>query len=285
MIIKEEFNLSNNNSYKLNSICKRAYFIENKNDIEFYFNENSLENTIVLGSGHNVILTRNYYEENFLIFSQKFNSYEIHQEFIKVAAGMDLRDLSVIAAELNLSGLEVFYDIPSSVGGAVVMNAGASGEDIKGVLHSVTYFDPNKLCFDSISEDELEMEYRNSFFQKNPQFIIVEVILKLTKSNKNLIWDKMNKIKKQRWEKQPRDYPNAGSVFKRPKGYYVGEIMDNLNLKGFSIGGAMIAEKHGGFIINYDSASGKDIIELIDYIQEKVYSVYGFKLEVEQRLI
>lgn len=285
MIIKEEFNLSNNNSYKLNSICKRAYFIENKNDIEFYFNENSLENTIVLGSGHNVILTRNYYEENFLIFSQKFNSYEIHQEFIKVAAGMDLRDLSVIAAELNLSGLEVFYDIPSSVGGAVVMNAGASGEDIKGVLHSVTYFDPNKLCFDSISEDELEMEYRNSFFQKNPQFIIVEVILKLTKSNKNLIWDKMNKIKKQRWEKQPRDYPNAGSVFKRPKGYYVGEMMDNLNLKGFSIGGAMIAEKHGGFIINYDSASGKDIIELIDYIQEKVYSVYGFKLEVEQRLI
>lgn len=285
MIIKEEFNLSNNNSYKLNSICKRAYFIENKNDIEFYFNENSLENTIVLGSGHNVILTRNYYEENFLIFSQKFNSYEIHQEFIKVAAGMDLRDLSVIAAELNLSGLEVFYDIPSSVGGAVVMNAGASGEDIKGVLHSVTYFDPNKLCFDSISEDELEMEYRNSFFQKNPQFIIVEVILKLTKSNKNLIWDKMNKIKKQRWEKQPRDYPNAGSVFKRPKGYYVGEMMDNLNLKGFSIGGAMIAEKHGGFIINYDLASGKDIIELIDYIQEKVYSVYGFKLEVEQRLI
>ena len=193
--------------------------------------------------------------------------------------------LSTIALNNSLSGLEMFYDIPSSLGGAVVMNAGASGEEIKDLIVKVRFLDLKDMTIKELDNDKLDFKYRSSFFQKNTDKIILKVWLKLKPDNKANIKSKMLSIKQNRWLKQPRNYPSAGSVFKRPKGKFVGPMIDGLGLKGFTIGGAQISKKHSGFIINRNSATGQDILDLIKFIQKKVYDSEKIHLEIEQRII
>src|SRR5690606_19507865 len=190
-----------------------------------------------------------------------------------------------VALENGLSGIEIFYDIPSSLGGAIVMNAGASGEEIKDVLVKVRYLDLQDLKIKEILKEDMSFEYRNSFFQRNTDKIVLKAWLRLKAGSKDQIKDKMETIKAQRWAKQPKEFPNAGSVFKRPKGYYVGAIIDELQLKGFTIGGAKISEKHGGFIVNFNNAKGEDIINIINEVKRRVLENFGVDLEVEQRII
>ena len=185
----------------------------------------------------------------------------------------------------SLKGAEFFYDIPSSLGGAIVMNAGASGEEIKDILVKVTYFDLEDYNVKEIFKDEMSFEYRNSFFQRNTDKVVLKAQLKLEKANKTDVALKMEAFKASRWNKQPKAFPNGGSVFKRPKGYYVGAIVEELGLKGFSIGGAMISEKHGGFIINYNNATGEDILNIISEVRKRVLDRFNVDLEVEQRVI
>lgn len=284
MRVEENFNLKNYNSYRIDSYCAKAYFPDSEDDIAEIFANN--ENKIILGSGHNIILSKNQYPNSFVIFSGNFDDVDVSADgVIKAKAGIDMLSLSNIALENSLSGLEIFYDIPSSLGGAVVMNAGASGEDIKGLLVKARYYNSLDNTFSEIEKDEIGFEYRNSFFQKNPYLIITEAVLKLTPGSKERIKEKMETVKAQRWAKQPKELPNAGSVFKRPEGYFVGAIMDDLKLKGYSIGGAKISEKHGGFIVNHNNATGQDILDLIQHVQKNVKAKYGFELEVEQRII
>lgn len=284
MIIIENLDLTSYNSYKIRSECRKAFFPENEKDVIELFLSGERPKYII-GNGNNIILSKKYYEDSFLIFSGSFNSYRVEKNVLEAQSSIDLLSLSEIAYSNNLSGLEIFYDIPSSLGGAIVMNAGASGEDIGSMVIKVQYFDPTIQKIKEISGSNLQLEYRNSFFQRNNHLIILKVWLKLRFESKYKIKRKMDTIKKSRWAKQPRDYPNAGSVFKRPKGYFVGAIIEELGLKGMSIGGAKISEKHGGFIVNYNNATGMDIIHLINYIQKKVKNNYGFYLEVEQRVI
>lgn len=285
MRIAENFDLSSYNSYKISAICNRAFFPNTEEDISSIYSQYPDSKKIIIGSGHNIILSKDYYDEDFIIFSNCFNDVKINETSIKALSGIDLLSLSELALENELSGLEIFYDIPSSLGGAVVMNAGANGEDIKNLLVETRYFNPRLGTFHSITKESINFEYRNSFFQKNPHLIITEVSLQLKKGNKDNILEKMHSTKAQRWAKQPRDFPNAGSVFKRPEGYFVGAIMDELGLKGYIVGGAKISEKHGGFIVNHDQATGKDVIDVIEHVQSKVKEKYGFELEVEQRII
>ncbi len=285
MRIFNDFDLSAYNSYHLKAVCKTAYFPENDQDIAELFSD-KLNQKILLGNGNNVILSKDYYDDNFVIFSGNYDKIElIGDDQLVCEAGVDMISLNEFAFANGLSGVEIFFDIPSSLGGAVVMNAGASGEDIKGLLIKVIYFDPHTASFKEISKDEIGFEYRNSFFQKNPEMVVCRVFLQLTKGDKAAIRDKMDTIKAARWAKQPREYPNGGSVFKRPPGYYVGAMMDELQLKGFGIGGAKISEKHGGFIVNFNNATGEDILQLIKIIKEKVYQKYSVDIEVEQRVI
>jgi UDP-N-acetylmuramate dehydrogenase len=135
------------------------------------------------------------------------------------------------------------------------------------------------------SNKEIEFDYRNSFFQKHKDKIILKSWFKLNNGDPIQIMKKMNESKKRRWSKQPREYPNCGSVFKRPLGKYVGPMIEGLGLKGFSIGGAQVSTKHSGFIINKGGATGEDILELIDYIKAKVFKEFNIVLEVEQRII
>ncbi len=285
MKVLSDFDLTNYNSYRIKAKCKKAYFPNSEDDvIDFY---KSKVPFILLGSGHNVILSKSYYEDHFLLFNGNYNAMHINCEsgIVIAEAGISMLEISERACENGLSGVEIFYDIPSSLGGAVVMNAGASGEEIKDILVKVRYLDLEDMKVKEIVKEDMGFEYRNSFFQRNTDKIVLKVWLQLNKSTPLNIREKMEKIKSQRWAKQPKDFPNAGSVFKRPQGYYVGAIMDELNLKGYSIGGAKISEKHGGFIINYNNATGADIIAIIKEVKSQVQERYGLDLEVEQRII
>lgn len=284
MLKIEGFNLKQYNSYHINAVCRVAYFIEKEEDVEeIYRNEDKV---IIIGSGHNIILSKDYYDEAFIIMGERFASLQfIGSNKLKVYAGMFSRDLAIAVAEKELSGFEVFYDIPSSIGGAVIMNAGASGEEFSNIVEKVFCYDIESSCFRMFTKEECQFEYRNSYFQKNKNLIVLYVILTFKKGISKDIITKMNLIRDQRHAKQPKDFPNAGSVFKRPEGRFVGPMLDELNLKGFSVGGAQVSEKHSGFIVNKGNATGRDILDLIESIQIKVKNHFNVDLEVEQRII
>jgi len=280
----ENFDLTMYNSYRIHASGKLVYFPENEQDLVELYRQSA--DHILLGSGHNVILAKEYYEKSIVIFNGNYNTISWDKEHgLEIEAGAMMHDVAQVALDHGLSGLEIFYDIPSSLGGAVVMNAGASGEEIKDVLVKVRYLDLQDMQIKEILKEDMSFEYRNSFFQRNTDKIVLKAWLKLTNAPKDQIKEKMETIKVQRWAKQPKEFPNAGSVFKRPKGYYVGAIIDELQLKGFTIGGAKISEKHGGFIINFNEAKGQDIIDIIEEVKFRVLERFGVDLEVEQRII
>lgn len=279
----KNFDLTNYNSYRVVASCKEVFFPNTEKEVIDCFVNN--ENLILLGSGHNIILSKEFYEDKFIVFNGNFNKIHVSNDIIEAESGAWMGDLSQIALDNSLTGLEMFYDIPSSLGGAVVMNAGASGQEIKDFLIKVKYLDLADGVVKVMHKDEMSFEYRNSFFQKNTNKIVLKAWLKLEKFDKEKIAFKMESLKANRWGKQPKAFPNGGSVFKRPEGYFVGAIIDDLNLKGYTVGGAKISNKHGGFIINYENATGSDILNIINHIKNLVYKKLGVNLEIEQRII
>lgn len=285
MRIENNFDLTDSNSYRVKAKCKRVFFPECETDFISIYKENLENKKILLGGGFNIILSKLFYEEDFVMVGEHFSKYFINNNEIEAEAGIDLKTLSEVALSEGLSGLEMFYDIPSSLGGAVVMNAGASGEEIKDLLIRVRYLDLADMTIKDILKKDMGFSYRNSLFQKISNKIVLKAWLKLKKGTPKLIEHKMESIKEARWAKQPKDFPNAGSVFKRPKDHFVGAMIDELGLKGFSIGGAKVSEKHGGFIVNYNDAKGEDILNLIGEIKSRVLKRFGVDLVVEQRII
>lgn len=286
MRIENNFELTQYNSYKLKAFCKRVFFPECPDDFISIYRDFPDSQKVLLGGGYNVILSKDYYEEDFILIGESYSKSEFHENgILEVESGADLRKVSEQAQINGFTGLEVFCDIPSSLGGAIVMNAGASGEEIKDVLEKVVYLDLSDFKIKEIHVSDIGFEYRNSFFQRNTSKIVLKAFLKLEKKDPDLIREKMLKVKEARWKKQPREFPNAGSVFKRPKGYFVGTMVESLGLKGYGVGGAKVSEKHAGFIVNYNDATGEDIIRLIHYIQDRVREQYQVDLEIEQRII
>lgn len=281
----DNFNLLNYNAYRLAACCKKAYFPESETELASLFHEKTHARKIILGNGNNVILSKDWYDEDFIVLNGCFNQVEVNGTKIIAEAGATMLQLSKTAKRHRLSGFEIFYDIPSSVGGAVVMNAGAGEEEIKDLLVKVRYLDSTSLQIKEIDCDKIDFEYRNSFFQKNPDKIVLKAWFRLTPGNPTEIQTKMERTKQKRWAKQPRDYPNCGSVFKRPAGRFVGPMLDELGLKGFTIGGAKVSEKHSGFIVNIGNATGKDILALIKAVQDQVKEIFNVDLDVEQRII
>ncbi len=285
MKIYSDFDLTNYNSYKIKAFCKRAFFPENEEDFIKVF-ENSETKKIIIGGGYNIILAKEYYDEDFVIISETYSKIEVLEDnIVACQSGASTIALSEFALGNSLSGVEIFYDIPSSIGGAVVMNAGASGEEIKDVLTKVRYLDLVDLKIKEVSKEEINYRYRNSIFQEEGGKVVLRAWLQLQPGDKSVIQEKMERVKAARWEKQPKEFPNAGSVFKRPPGRFVGPMMDELGLKGFRIGGAEISKKHGGFIINVGNATGEDILQVIKHAKNMVREKFDVELEIEQRII
>lgn len=285
MIYQNNLDLTPYNSYRIHCIAKKAYFPESESEIcELLRN---LDNVVIIGGGCNVIFSKEVYEtENFVFLRNNYAGASLIEEnLIQCHSGTDLQDVSLFALEKGLSGFEIYYDIPGTIGGAVVMNAGAQGEDFAHLLESVIVYDKHKSCIRVLEKSVLGYDYRNSLFLDNSNLFILSATIRLTKGCRQQIREKMLLTKVKRWEKQPREYPSAGSVFKRPVGCYVGPMIEELDLKGYSIGDAQISEKHGGFVVNKGHATGEDLVKLIQYVKSKVYEKYKIDLSVEQRII
>ena len=187
--------------------------------------------------------------------------------------------------ERALSGLEFAYGIPGTVGGATVMNAGAYGSDMERVLVSSEYYDLSNGRIVRLNDTEMELDYRHSIYLDHPEWVVLSSVMTLSYGNAFDIRGRMEFNMASRKEKQPLDYPSAGSVFKRPVENYAGRMVETVGLKGFSIGGAQVSEKHAGFIINRDHATASDVIALVRRVREAVEEVYHYRLECEIRLI
>ncbi len=207
----------------------------------------------------------------------------VNDDTIVCDAGINMSKVCNFALENELTGLEFAFGIPGSAGGAAYMNAGAYGGEMKDVLVECRHIDSDA-NLGSLKGDELELAYRTSAYERNG-FVITTLIMKLKKGDKATIKAKMQELLQRRKDKQPLEFPSAGSTFKRPVGYFAGSLIEECGLKGYSVGGAQVSEKHAGFIINKGGATAQDVLDLIKYVQDRVYEEKNVKLEPEVRLI
>lgn len=257
--------------------------INDTEELEFLLNlakENDVQVTVI-GNGSNVLVKDKGIRG--IVVKLDLNKIKEDNETLEAGAGVLLSKLSRIAQENELTGMEFASGIPGSFGGAIFMNAGAYGEQIGDKIIETTYIDEN-LEIKTIKKEEQEFEYRKSIFQKN-NGIIISAKIKLEKGNKEKIKTKMEEFSKIRKEKQPLNMPNAGSIFKRGEGYVTSKLIDECGLKGYQIGDAKISELHAGFIVNKGNATAKEILELIEYIQEKVREKFKVDIEPEIRFL
>lgn len=238
----------------------------------------------ILGNGSNVLVLDNGIRGAVVKFSDKFFG-NIRRNGTKIiaGAGAKLKDVSNFAAENNLSGVEFAVGIPGSIGGAVFMNAGAYDGEMKNVVAQVTAVSPaGELKI--FGAEDLKLGYRQSIFQSNG-FAICEVELNLNYGDGNEIKNKMADFTHKRESKQPLELPSAGSTFKRPKGYFAGTLIDSTGLKGLRVGGAMVSEKHAGFVVNVGNATAADVLNLIEEVKRRVNEMHGVTLTPEVRII
>ena len=237
----------------------------------------------VIGNGSNILVGDDGVDGVVLALFNTFSDYEIKDNVITAQAGMSLIKLAVIALREGLTGLEFASGIPGSVGGAVYMNAGAYDGQMKDVVTSETVLDEAG-NIRILGRDELDMGYRTSAVAKH-NMIVLQVIIELKTGDKEQIKDRMNQLSELRKQKQPLEYPSAGSTFKRPEGYFAGKLIADAGLKGYSIGGAAVSEKHAGFVVNMGGATAKDVVELTDYIKKRIIEQFGVTLELEIKKI
>ena len=233
----------------------------------------------ILGNGSNLLVSDKGYRGVIIEICKKMNEICVEGNFLKVQAGALLSKVGSAALDAGLAGFEFASGIPGTMGGAVFMNAGAYGGEMKDILTEVTVLDENNEVR-VLKKEELELGYRTSIVAKKG-YVVLSAKVELKKGNQMEIRERMNELKVQRTAKQPLEYPSAGSTFKRPEGYFAGKLIADAGLRGFQVGGAQVSEKHCGFVINKENATAADIVELMRQIIERVQTEFGVKLEPE----
>lgn len=237
------------------------------------------EDYFILGNGSNLLVGDKGYRGVILKLGPRLGAIRVEGDHIAVGAGALLSQVANVAKENGLSGLEFAAGIPGTIGGAIVMNAGAYGGEMKQVVQLVRVMDKEGEIL-TLDNDTMEFGYRTSTIKDRP-FIALATVLKLKPGRKEEIAARMGELMKQRKSKQPLEYPSAGSTFKRPDGHYAGKLIMDAGLRGYRIGGAQVSEKHCGFVINAGGATAADIREVIQEIQERVLDRFHVRLEPE----
>ncbi len=237
----------------------------------------------VIGNGSNLLVSDTGYRGVIIQIGRNLNQVSVNGEEIRAQAGAMLSVIAKTALSESLTGFEFASGIPGTLGGAAVMNAGAYGGEMKDVLTEVTVL-TREGEIRTIPAEKLEMGYRTSLAAKNG-WIILEAVLKFQKGDAEAIRGRMEELKMQRVTKQPLDLPSAGSTFKRPEGYFAGKLIMDAGLRGFTVGGAQISEKHCGFVVNKGGATAEDVRNLICAVQKKVQEDAGVKLEPEVKFL
>ena len=286
--VRQNEDLSRHSTFKVGGRADFAAFPKNAEEFKsilFSLKENGQRYTVI-GNGSNVLFDDDGYRGT-VIFTKYMNNTEyIHMnDKIRVRAecGKSITELAFEAGKKHLlTGMEFAYGIPGSVGGALFMNAGAYGKQISDIVVCTECYDTASEKQMTISAPEHHFSYRKSAFSENKNLIVLSSVFELREGEGGEIFDLMNKYMKNRKEKQPLDFPSAGSVFKRPAdGVYAGKLIEDAGLKGLRVGDAEVSEKHAGFIVNRANASSKDILELIEMVKDKVYGSSGVRLECE----
>lgn len=238
---------------------------------------------MIIGNGSNLLVRDEGYKGVIIEVNSRISDIDVVGEDIVADAGAKLSAVAMVAMESDLAGFEFAHGIPGNVGGAVVMNAGAYGGEMKDVIKWVKVLDREGNII-TLDASELEMGYRTSKIAKEGM-IVLQMCISLILSSAEEISYVMQVLMQRRRAKQPLEYPSAGSTFKRPEGYFAGKLIEDAGLKGYRVGGAMVSEKHCGFVINYDKATATDIVQLIEDVQAKVKEQFNVELEPEVRII
>lgn len=237
----------------------------------------------VIGNGSNLLVSDHGFRGVIIRLFKNYAGLRIEGEQIFVQAGALLSRTANAALQEGLTGFEFAAGIPGTIGGAMVMNAGAYGGKMKDITESVTVLTPEGELL-TLKREELEMGYRTSLIARKG-YLVLEAVLKLTRGNQEQIKEKMADLRQRRISKQPLEYPSAGSTFKRPQGYFAGKLIMDAGLRGFQVGGAQVSEKHCGFVVNTGDATAEDVLELIRQVSAKVRALEGVTLEPEVRLL
>jgi len=237
----------------------------------------------LLGAGSNLLIRDGGVRGAVVCLGDGFDYAHAKNGYILAGAAVSLAKLAAEAKNAELTGLEFASGIPGSLGGAVYMNAGAYGGEMKDVITEVSYVDADGTV-KTVAAEECDFGYRKSIFTKGDK-IIISAKLTLNKGNKDEIVASMRELNARRKEKQPLEYPSAGSTFKRPEGHFAGSLIEQAGLKGYSVGGAQVSEKHAGFVINTGGAKAADVCELIRHVQKTVFEKFNVRLEPEVKII
>lgn len=237
----------------------------------------------VLGNGSNLLVSDLGMDGVVIQLYRNFSDFKIEGCLVKAQAGTMLSVIGNAAQKASLTGFEFAAGIPGTLGGAVMMNAGAYGGEMKDIIKTVQLMDRYGNLIDKTCE-EMDLGYRHSIVE-DEGYIVLGAVLELEEGDKEAIRERMNELSKARREKQPLELPSAGSTFKRPEGYFAGKLIMDANLRGYRVGGAQISEKHCGFVVNRGGATAADVLDLIKDVQDRVYETFQVKLEPEVKLV
>lgn len=285
IIYKENVSLKNFNTYKVDTTCSYLVYPNNVEELILILKELKKRQIkyLILGNGSNIILSMKHYD-GVIIKLDNLCKVEYQKNTVTAEAGYPLIKLAIETIDKGLSGLTFAAGIPGLVGASTAMNAGAYNSDMSTVVKSVKVLN-DKLEVITLTNKELEYSYRDSFLKRHKDYIVLSTTFELEQGDKETMKIQIEERRKKRLASQPLNMPNAGSVFRNPENMYAGELIEKLNLKGYSIGGAQVSEKHANFIVNTGNATGQDIINLINEVEKKVKKEYDVELKLEQIIV
>lgn len=245
--------------------------------------ENNLK-FFVIGNGSNLLVPDDGYNGVIIKIKSEFSNIQVEGECLIAHSGAKLSEVYTVAYENSLTGFEFASGIPGTIGGAIFMNAGAYGGEMKDIVESVEVLDFDNYEVKELKNEELDFSYRKSIIQRK-NYIVLTIKLKLKKGNKEEIKAVYEDLREKRNSKQPLNFGSAGSTFKRPEGHFASKLIEDAGLKGYHINDAWVSEKHSGFVVNKGNASYKEVMELIEYVQKVVFEKFEVKLETEVRIL
>lgn len=285
-IVRYDEPLKNHTTFKIGGNCIalvepreiseiiEAVKICRENNIKFF----------VIGNGSNLLVPDEGYNGVIIKLKSEFSTIKVEGDYLIVNSGAKLSEVYTVAYENSLTGFEFASGIPGTIGGAIYMNAGAYGGEMKDIVESVKVLDLDNFELRELKNEELEFSYRKSIIQRK-NYIVTTIKLKLQKGNKEEINAVYEDLRERRNSKQPLNFGSAGSTFKRPEGHFASKLIEDAGLKGYHINDAWVSEKHSGFVVNKGNASFKEVMELIEYVQKVVFEKFGVKLETEVRIL
>lgn len=283
--IRHDFPMSRLTSFRIGGPCDLVVYPACADSFAFALSKAKEMSIpyIVLGNGSNTLASDKGFR-GVVFVTTDMRKVEIDGEFLTAACGCLLGSVGTNASTAGLSGAEFANGIPGTVGGAVYMNAGAYGGQMADIVYSTKCYDLETEEIIILDNAAHKFDYRHSVFMEK-KYIALSTTFKLSKGDSGAIKAQMNELLKARREKQPLEYPSAGSTFKRPEGYFAGKLIEDAGLKGMSVGGAMVSPKHAGFIINTGDATACDVLTLVEIVKKKVLDMFGVTLECEIRFV